>query len=122
MPARARYESPSAQLLRLAVQARADGLDFAAFWHRALRPGQPLVTRHRSLLPEGCVVWPRDTFDRQNDMRAIYSTKRAWRRAYEGLPPTRGDLAVQALGPALSGFAVMGERESAHEREPAVAA
>jgi hypothetical protein len=101
MPAPERYESPQSQLFRLAVEARAEGLDFEEFWTRALRPGKSLVTRHWSDPPPECVVWPRDTFDRQNAMAAIHATREGWRRAYEGEEPSRPELALYTLGPGL---------------------
>ena len=107
VPAPARYDSPHVQLRRLAEAALVEGLDFESFWERALRVGKPLVTRHRTCPPGDCVIWPRDTFDRQNARLAILETREAWRSAYEGLPPRREELALQALGPALDGFGAL---------------
>lgn len=84
------------------MTAKSEGLGFEDFWTRALRPGRALVTRHWSDLPDDCVVWPRDTFDRQNAMAAIYETRDGWRRAYEGENPTRQELALSAIGPVLA--------------------
>jgi hypothetical protein len=119
LPAAERYESPHRQLRRLAEDARREGLDFTEFWDQVIRPDRPLVTRHRPDPPTDCVIWPRDTFDRQNARKAIMETREAWRRAYEGETPTRGDLALQALGPALNGLTPEAGLRS--DREPAYA-
>jgi hypothetical protein len=103
--ARARYPSAHEQLLGLAVVAREEGLAFAAFWARAVRPSKPPVTWQtpEERRPYGCVVWPRDTTDR-NAARAVTDSaevRSGWMRAYEGWAPTRGDLALQTLAPWL---------------------
>lgn len=103
MAAPPKYPTPHAQLLALAYEARAEGLDFEDFWERAVRPGLPAVTvgtpeRRR---PAGCVLWQRDTFDRNNARDAMEEAKEGWRRAYEGAPPTRAEMALIMLGPDL---------------------
>jgi hypothetical protein len=105
--ARARYPSAHEQLLGLAVVARGEGLTFAAFWRRAVRPGKPPVTWQTAEenRPYGCVVWPRDTKDRNAARQVTGSAevKRGWMRAYEGWEPTRAELALQTLAPYLRG-------------------
>ena len=122
MPAPARYSPPHVQLRLLAESALAEGLGFDEFWERALRPGKPLVTRHKINPPGDCVIWPRDTFDRQNARAAIIDTRRGWKRAYEGKPPVRAELALQALGPVFDGFGAVEVAASPHGPEHAVAA
>ena len=122
MPAPARYASPHVQLRLLAEAALQDGVDFEEFWEQALRLGKPLVTRHKANPPADCVIWPRDTFDRQNARKAILETREGWRRAYDGEPPLIPELALQALGPALEGFDLCGDVASPHGPEHAVAA
>lgn len=68
------------------------------------------------------MVWPRDTFDRQNDIAAISATRVTWQRAYENEPASRGELALQALGPALDGLTGAESLRSPGEPEHAVAA
>ena len=114
VPAPARYDPPHVQLRRLAEAALCDGLDFETFWERALRIGKPLVTRHRESPPDDCVIWPRDTFDRQNARLAILETRWAWESAYEGWKATEAELALQALGPALDGFGTLADVRSPH--------
>lgn len=103
MAAPPKYPTPHAQLLALAREAREAGVEFEAFWLRAVRPGLSAVTvatpPHRR--PEGCVLWQRDTFDRNNARDAMEEAKEGWRRAYEGLPPSRAEMALIMLGPEL---------------------
>ena len=123
MPAPALYESPQCQLRRLAEEARLYDVPFDEFWAAAVLPPGPLVTRHRKHPPSGCVIWPRDTFDRRNSIEAILTTRDTWRRAYEGLPPTPGERALAMLGPVLTadGFASLAVEHSEHERQPVAA-
>lgn len=109
MAARARYPSTHEQLLDLAIRALGEGLPFVAFWDRAVRPGRAPVTwgTDRDRRPYGCVIWPRDTVDRNLSREVTMSAavRQCWERAYLGLAPTRGDLAIQALAPALVALA-----------------
>jgi len=114
-------------LSRLAREARARGEDFDTFWWRALRVGESLVTRYDRNPPDDCVIWPRDTWDRRNDMEAILSTEGAWRRAYEHIKPKPCEAALAILSPAaenlpVSGFTPAADVRSARERDHAVAA
>lgn len=92
------------QLAELAAAAKRDGDGFDAFWHRALRPGErvPLVTEAN--VPAGAVRWPTDNTTR-HAWRAVLlddQVREAWRRAYEDLPPSRGELALVVLLSALT--------------------
>lgn len=105
MAARPRYPSAHEQLLVLALEARASGASFDVFWKRALRPGRAPVTWAvpAEVRPAGCIVWPRDTKDRNvsRDVTCSREVREGWRRAYEGVPPTRADVALQALSPVF---------------------
>lgn len=93
-----RYPSPAKQLLELGRKAKAEGLPFATFWIEAVRPGEtPITTRKLSTAPATAIIWPSDTTDRAAEQAAVEAMREAWRRAYEGLPPTRGERAVLAL-------------------------
>jgi hypothetical protein len=73
---------------------------FEVFWQRALRPGEPLVTTEsvRSEDPPlGAIVWPKDSADRAIAQAAIRGTEEGWRRAYEGVPPNQGEIALTVL-------------------------
>lgn len=117
LPAPALYESPQCQLRRLAEEALRGAVPFDEFWAAAVLPSGPLVTRHRRNPPSGCVIWPRDTFDRRNSITAILDTREAWRRAYEGWDPTPGERALAMLGPVLTadGFGALAVEHSEHE-------
>ena len=96
MPAPAKYPTPPAQLLLLAIRARAVPDPFVEFWLSAIRPGtSPPITIKTppASRPEGAVVWPRDSYDRSVWQEAMYSAEEGWRRAYERLPPTRAERA-----------------------------
>lgn len=89
------------QLFLLAVRAREAGLDFELFWLEAIRPGQKPITwavpeQHR---PLGCVVWPRDTEDRETARRSVMdpAVKEAWRAAYMREPERSVDRAVRIV-------------------------
>lgn len=104
MAAPARYPTPHAQLLRLAEDAKREGIPFEEFWDRAVRPGLPPVTYYQ---PEaerlkGCVVWPRDSVDRNLARAATEDSREGWRRAYEGVEPTRSERALIVLSPLLA--------------------
>lgn len=106
MAARQQYPTPHEQLRDLAIIARAEGLPFDVFWQRATLPGEKPVTwatpeRER---PDGCVIWPRDTTDRNMNREIVASkeVREGWRRAYEGWAPTRADRALTALAPGMS--------------------
>lgn len=118
MPARQRYLAPHEQLRALGMKAQRRGVTFEDFWQQALRPGEPLVTTETvktiSPSPIHAIVWPKDSGDRANAMAAIRGTEEGWRRAYEGVPPNNGEvaltvlnqLAVEAAGGLLLGDAV----------------
>lgn len=95
-----------------------DGVPFDVFWAAAVLPPGPLVTRHQKRPRSGCVIWPRDTYDRRNSIEAILWSRDAWRRAYEHEPPTRGERALAMLAPLLSagGLASLAVEHSTHER------
>lgn len=100
MPAPQRYAAPHEQIRVLAVEARREGVSFEDFWHRAIRPGQKLVTTETvqsSPAPAGAVVWPRDSADRANAIAATNGAKEFWHRAYNRVPPTRGERALGVL-------------------------
>lgn len=48
-----------------------------------------------------CVIWPNDSFDRENGIAATIEAKEGWRRAYEGMPPSSPERALAMLGPDL---------------------
>lgn len=82
------------------MQARREGITFEDFWFRAIRPGQKLVTTETARKadpPPGAVVWPMDSADRANFIAATNAAKEFWYRAYEHLPPNRGELAMSRL-------------------------
>lgn len=112
MPARQKYPSPPEQLLELAKRAKLEGKTFDEFWEAAMPPlvkvpikekgevvgwkteddGSPMERPARRLPrvddedpPEGAVLWPGDTFDRNCWYRAIVWGKDSWKRTYEGL-------------------------------------
>jgi hypothetical protein len=85
--ARLVYEPPHRQLLRLAADARREGLSFDAFWARAI-PNVRVITWKTppEERPPGCVLWPADSFDRQC-ARAVYEdpvVEEEWRRCWDG--------------------------------------
>lgn len=106
MAAHQRYPSPHEQLSVLALAARREGLSFGAFWERAVRPGLQVITWRMAVerRPVGCVVWPNDTFDRQQALEATLDPVVAdgWRRAYELAPPERREAALKVLAPQLA--------------------
>lgn len=106
MAARRHYATPPEQMLHLAREARLNGIAFEDWWDRAVRPGHPpiLITTERPW-PEGVVIWPSDSADR-NHWRAATddeTVKDGWRRAYENLPAAPRESALKILGPLLAG-------------------
>lgn len=101
MAAPQKYPTPHQQLRELAEMALLEGTTFDCFWERAMRPGQPPVTwaTEPDRRPGGCVVWPRDTFDRNVSIAATLEARDGWRRAYEGVAPTRSERALLRLAP-----------------------
>lgn len=101
MPNRQRYDFPHEQLRALGLQARREDLTFEDFWERSVRPGtSPVITTESARTvdpPFGAVVWPKDSADRANAMAAIRGTQEGWRRAYEGVPPNQGEIALSML-------------------------
>lgn len=118
MPNRQRYDFPHEQLRALGLEAQREGLTFEDFWERSVRLGEsPVITTETARTmdpPDGAIVWPKDSADRANAMAAIRGTKEGWRRAYEGVPPNQGEvalsmlnqLAVEAAGGLVLGDAV----------------
>lgn len=122
MAARVKYPPPHEQLLQLARWAKWAGLSFEGFWADAVRPGRPAVTWAwpEEKRPDGCVVWPRDTTDRNISIAATLGAKDGWRRAYSGIEASRGDRAIERLRPVLEAVAA---RAAAEDRpEPALRA
>lgn len=103
MAAPARYPTSHAQLRALAEEARREGVPFEDFWDRAVRPDQPPVTYYKPECerPADCVVWPRDTTDRNLARAATEDAKEGWRRAYLNLPAPSSERALTILSPIL---------------------
>jgi len=117
MAAHARYPAAHEQLLILAREARAEGLSFEAFWKRAVRPGMTPVTwaKDPEKRPPHCVIWPRDTTDRGISIAATLGAKTGWKRAYNQLPPNRGEAALIRLAPELESLMEAVEERSDSE-------
>lgn len=124
MPAQQKYPSPPEQLRDLATRARAKGQTFEEFWSAAMpalvkvprkvkgeivgwkteddgtpmeRPERRLPRVNDSDPPADAVLWPDDTYDRNNWFKAIVWGKDSWQQMYEGLPaPAAGAFAVLA--------------------------
>lgn len=115
MAARQKYPTAHDQLRVLAVTARAEGLSFECFWERAVRPGRPPVTWRTppARRPEGCVVWPNDTFDRQTSVGATLDpvVRSGWERSYLQLDPLPADRAFAILAPLFEAMTSGGLRE-----------
>ena len=98
------YPEPATQLAELAAAAKRAGVEFDLFWRQAMRPGEraPLVTDPSA--PDSVVRWPSDRGARIGWRTALLDdqVREAWRRAYEDLPPTRGELAIALLLSALA--------------------
>ena len=101
MPAPQKNPPAHEQLFTLAVLARREGRSFEDFWRLAVRPGEPAVTWATPAhgRPARCIVWPRDTRDRQLSRAATNEAKEGWRRAYEGEPPSGPEKALALLAP-----------------------
>lgn len=112
MAARQKYPTTHAQLFELAQAARREGLEFDAFWERAIRPGRPPVTWRTEVKPYGAVIWPNDTDDRKLSRGATMDpdVEAAWGRAYDRLPATRQEAALKILSPMLD--ALEADREA----------
>lgn len=115
MAAHQRYPSVHEQLRDLARAAQAACMPFDVFWEEAVRPGLPPVTWRtpEARRPEGCVIWPNDTFDRQcvRDATVAEDVREGWRRAYYLHPPLRREAALTVLAPMLAGLDAAGRRE-----------
>lgn len=111
MAAQAKYPATHEQLFVLAREARLAGVAFAKWWREAVRPGLPPVTWRMAedVRPFGCVVWPNDSADRDISVAVTLAARDGWRRAYDRLPPRKGELALSRLAPAIEGLA---EREA----------
>jgi len=94
-----KYEPAHRQLRMLLAESREEGLDFDAAWDRAVRPGCKLTTTSTAHedRPDGCVVWPADTRDRQLIRVAVLEGKDAWRRGYDREPETPAERALMRL-------------------------
>lgn len=98
MPAQQIYAAPHEQLGKLAVEARRNGVPFEEFWVCAVRPHRsPIVTKNTIDPPAGAIIWPHDSNDRATAIKAALEAKDVWRRAYEGIEPTRAELAIGVL-------------------------
>lgn len=91
----------------LAQAARNRGMTFDAFWEEAVRPGKTIYTwgkpsAPRREIPGGVVIWPQDSDVRQDLRAATLGARAGWKRAYEGLAPTRAEKALAAIGPELA--------------------
>lgn len=123
MAARAKYPASHEQLFALARKAKTRGLSFDEFWQLAVRPDQPAVTwaTPAEERPRGCVVWPRDTQDRNISIAATKGAREGWLRAYQGLPPSRHEAALNVLRPGLAALATVGAERASAELEAAAA-
>lgn len=117
MAARAKYPAPHEQLSALAREARLAGISFDEFWEEAIRPGQSPVTWQtpEDLRPYGAVIWPRDTTDRNISIAATLGAREGWKRAYDRLPPHKGEKALARLRPGLEALAEVSELRSEGE-------
>lgn len=124
MPAAQKYPSPPEQLVTLASQAKAEGKTFDEFWDAAMpplvkvpikvkgevvgykteddgswteRPARRLPRVADPDPPEGAVLWPGDTADRNNWYHALMWGKESWRCVYEGMPSTSRESALTLL-------------------------
>lgn len=111
MAARRRYPDPHEQLLKLAREARERGEPFERFWVEAVRKGQPNVLTSTRNPPARCVLWPSDSTPRIDWQTAIYATREAWRRAYEGERATQHEQALRMLAPVLERIRRLREAE-----------
>lgn len=118
MAARAKYPPPHEQLLLCAQWARWADMTFEEFWAEAVRPGKPAVTwaMPEDRRPANCIIWPRDTADRNISIAATLGAMDGWRRAYERIPPSKGDRAIERLRPLLDGLAARVSAEEGPER------
>lgn len=95
-------------MVLLARVAKLEGLDFEAFWERAVRPGMAVITTTTPVdkRPLGCVRWPSDSLDGRFWRDATREAMEGWRRAYEDLPPTPQEKALDRLAPILEALVV----------------
>lgn len=107
MAARRRYATVPEQMVFLAREARQEGLTFAEWWDRAVRPGLPpvLVTKPDDWMAK-TVLWPSDSSDRNEWRDATMGALEGWRRAYEGIPATTNEKALMILEPLLGSIAL----------------
>ena len=95
-----KYEPAYRQLRSLLAESRLEGLTFDQAWKRAVREGvKPIITTKiaEEDRPDGCVVWPADTRDRQLIRTAVLDCRDAWERCYYGAPSTPAELALVRL-------------------------
>jgi hypothetical protein len=94
-----KYEPAHRQLRVLLARARTEGLTFDEAWDRAVRPGLKLVTTKdpEDERPDGAVVWPADTRDRQLIRTACLENREGWRRGYYREPATPAERALKQL-------------------------
>lgn len=94
MPRAARYKPIPLQMVRLARQARREGMSFDVFWaERVFARPLSLVRCPR----EHCVVWPSDADVRHSEQEIIRATESAWRSAWYRRPARRRELALRYL-------------------------
>ena len=97
------YPLPATQMVRLARDARREGLSFEDFWERAVRPDLPVImtTTLSRQIPPGCVVWPSDSQASKEWRTVTADVRDAWESAYEALPATGAERALRRLAPLL---------------------
>ena len=94
-----KYEPAFKQLRDLLAESRREGLSFDEAWERAIVPGAKLTTTNtpHEERPDGAVVWPADTRDRQLIRGAVLEGREAWRRGYDRAPETPAERALCIL-------------------------
>lgn len=99
----------------MAEAARDRGEHFSHFWREAVREGMPNVLTSTRNPPPRCIRWPSDSTPRIDWQTAVYETREAWRRAYEGTRPTSHEQALAMLAPILERIVRIREAERAGE-------
>lgn len=98
-----RYRTPAEQMGDLALEARARGMTFEEWWEESVRVARRPITVSTPLAarPPACVLWPTDSGECRAWRAAIAESEEAWRRAYERLPATPGEVSLARLRPVL---------------------